>query len=107
MWKAIALQMGLVLMFRWISGEKDSSEIEKKILTATSKDEIIALVAGEVLAEALKGEILPPDAENLIEALAKATDKEALIEIVNTPETKGSIIDGIWDVITLGLFKDK
>ena len=107
MWKAIALQMGLVLMFRWISGEKNSSEIEKKILTATSKDEIIAIVAGEVLAEALKGEILPPDAENLIEALAKATDKEALIEIVNTPETKGSIIDGIWVVLTLVLFKDK
>jgi len=103
MWESILLQIALVLLMRWLSGDRDSSAVETKIFNTTDKDEMIELVAGRVIADVLKDKALDPTTELIITGLVNSGDEEALAEIVSKPETKKSIANSIGGLIS-GLF---
>ena len=103
MWQMILLQIGLVLLMRWLSSDKDSSAVETKIFNTTDKDEMLELVVGNVVADMLKGEELDTGTKLLIDGLIASSDKDALNELINKPETKVSITDSIGKIIN-GLF---
>ncbi len=103
MLEKILTQIGLVLLMRWLSGDKDSSAIETKIFNTTDKDEMIELVMGEVIADVIKDKELDPDADAIIEGLLTVRDKPTLEEFVNKPETKLSMADAIGNILA-GIF---
>ena len=103
MWEKILTQIGLVLLMRWLSGDKDSSAIETKIFNTTDKDEMIKLVVGEVVADVIKDKELDYDAEVIVESLLAVKDKAALEEFVNKSETKISMADAVGNILA-GIF---
>ena len=95
----ILLQIGLVLLLRWLSGEKDSSKVEEKILATDDKDEMLEVIVCSVIAEAIKDKGLDAETEKIINDLVVTKDKTALTELINKPETKVSIIDAIGNIL--------
>jgi len=109
MWEKIALQVGLVLLMRWLSGDKDSSKVEEKILATDDKDKMTEVIVGSVVAEALKNKGIDSDSEKIINDLVLTKDKDKLIELANKPETKIGIIDALGGILEaiFGVFTGK
>ena len=97
------MQIGLVLLVRWLNGDEDSSAVETKIFNTTDKDEMIELVVGKVVAGVIKDKKLDPDADVIVEGLLAVKDKATLEEFVNKPETKISMVDAIGNILA-GIF---
>ena len=98
MWEKILTQIGLVLLMRWLSGDKDSSAIETKIFNTTDKDEMLKLIVGEVVADVIKDKELDPYSEKLISDLVATKGKLNLQDLVNKSETKASLADMIGNI---------
>ncbi len=105
MWELIGLQVGMVLLMRWLNGKKDSAEIEEKIFATTDKDKMIALVAGDVIGNLMKANRIIIDFEtaDAIDKLVKAENHEDLVKIVATPKAKTGVADIIGNILS-GIF---
>lgn len=108
-WEQLFMQIGMVLLLRWLGGKKDSAEIEKEIYATTDKNKMIELVAGKVVANLMKVNNIELDSETAetLNSLVKARKKEDLVEIIAKPETKAGIADFIGGLLSsiFGIFK--
>jgi hypothetical protein len=109
MWQMVVLQIGLVLLMRWLTGDEDSSSVETKIFNTTDKDEMVGLVAGKVVGDMLKDKEIDPATKEIIEGLVTANDKEALDKLIAEPKVKMSIADIFGNILSgiLGIFGGK
>ncbi len=93
MLQTVLLQIGLVMLWRFLAGKEDSSKVEEAIIYATGKDEMIEVIAGAAISKALHDKGLDGATEAMIEDLVATRDKKELVTLLNRPEAKKTIVD--------------
>ena len=101
MWEKLLMQIGLMLIVRAVNSDEDTTEIEAEIAAADKNDiKDIAIREGTKLV----GEIVNDDVANIITDLAEVHTIEGVEDVINKPENKLNILQGLANLIS-GILK--
>jgi hypothetical protein len=97
MWQVLLIQLAMVIGLKLLAksqNEPEPTELEKQIITTPTREGIVTLFLGPVLSE-IAGSTLPSEVAPVVEGLAQAKSKEEIVAVVNNPQTKMGLFDGI------------
>ncbi len=90
-------QLGMILIFRLINSDKDTSELEAKIAAAATEEELKEIAIIEVVNN-LVGDLGYPAAKIAVD-LVNTGDTVDVVDIITKPENKLNILQGLANLV--------
>ena len=92
------IQMGIVLLFRWLAKQQVISEttaIEQAVIDTKNPQDALNLLVGPVISSVINAADLPPETAETVNAIVSVKNQGDIDALVENPKIKLGLFDAI------------